>query len=242
MTSVVFRFEILRLVRSGSIVALSVVTVLSAFALSFTLGPNFFPSGMSMSGWFTTAIPTMWYWAGFPICASIVASQVGGGDISSGSLRLVLVTSGVRRALTLGKIGAIAAALLVLSAVFTSIGLCAVIYNGLTGSIESAGEVAVRFSVSMLAGYCGGIVWPILVLWLAVRSGSHARAGSVAGVILVAGWTGRGQFGAAIERYLVPFWGCATLERPLIMSVPVAIMMVLAVFAASRAMHRLEVR
>lgn len=238
----VFRFELLRLVRSGSIVALSVISVLSAFALSFTLGPNFFPSGMSLSQWLTTAIPTMWYWVGFPICASIVASQVGGGDISSGSLRLVLVTTGVRRALTLGKLGAIAAALLALTTVFAAIGLCAVLYYGLTGSIEFVGEVAVRFLTGMLAGYCGGIVWPILVCWLALRLGSHARAGSIAGVILVAGWTARGQFGGMIEPYLVPYWGCAMLERPLMMSVPVAITLALAVLAASRAMQRLEVR
>jgi hypothetical protein len=242
MTKVVFRFEWLRLVRSGSLMALSAMTVLAALALSFTLGPDFFPSGMSLGAWFTKAIPTLWYWVGFPICAAIVASQVGGGDISSGSLRLVLVTAGARRSLILGKLGAIAAALLLLSAVFAAIGLGAVLYNGFAGSIEFVGEVAVRFLMGMLAGYCGGMVWPILVCWLAVQLGSHARAGSIAGVILVVGWTARGQFGAVIERYLVPYWGCAMLERPLMMSVPVVITLVLAVLAATRAMQRLEVR
>lgn len=242
MIRVVFGFELSRAARNGSVPVLAAIVLFAALALAFTLGPNLFPSGMSMSKWYTSAIPTVWYWVGFPICAAFVSAQIGGSDVASGSLRLVLTTPGARRALVFGKLAAIAVALLAMSAMVAAVVLLAVVISGINGSVSEVPTVSLRLVIRMISGLYGGLVWAAFVYWLSIRFSGHLRAGSSAALIIVAGWTLRGQMGARVEPYLIPFWGGAMLEQPLLMFVPVTLCLAIAVALTIVAMRRLEVR
>ncbi|MCO4098956.1 MAG: hypothetical protein HEQ38_06045 [Gemmatimonas sp.] len=242
LTRAVFDFERSRFLRSASFILLAIATLLVAALLSFTLGPNVFPAPMSLEAWLGDVVPVCWFAVGFPLCATNVAGAIAGSDIASGSIRLAISIPFARRALALGKLQAIAVVLLLLNMVFSTVVLLAMWYHATTGEVAEGSHAMLRLARTMTLGFFGGAVWAAAVCWLAVRLGSAARAAMVGGFVLMVTWMARGQFGAAIEPWLVPMWGVVLADKPTLLGAPVALSLMLLSWAIDREMRLLEPR
>lgn len=242
LTRAVFAFERSRFLRGASFLLLAVTTLLVAALLSFTFGPNMFPAPMSLEAWLGDVVPVCWFAVGFPLCATTVAGAIAGSDIASGSIRLVISAPFARRALALGKLQAIAVILLLLNVVFSTVVLLAVLYHATNGGVEDVTHAMLHLARSMILGFLGGLVWAAGVCWLAVRLGSAARADMAGGFVLMVTWMVRGQFGAAIEPWLVPVWGVVLADKPTLLGAPVALSLMLLTWAIDREMRLLEPR